>query len=313
MRATCVAWTFLLVIAHSAPAAQAQEAPAAAGAPAQSSAEADRLAADHYLAGIRALEAGRDVEAHAELLRAWELKRHWQIAANLGEVELRLGRYGEAVEHLEHFLREAEGVREDEIRRAEEMLREARRQAEAERRAREAAQKSASASAPASAPAAATVSNAQVSEGAGQGGAVRGGAGEEAPGSRPLWWPAIGAAGVAFVGIGVGVGFTIAANAKASEAEGLLGKLRREASRDQDVCPDNPAAGSDCAALADRVNEKYRLTNAAIVGYAVGGVAAVGAAVLAIWPIRVGEGGRYIGVAPAPGPGGGALFLKGAF
>lgn len=302
MRALHLASTLLLLIANSAPAAWAQQTPEGPGAAGQT--DADKLAANHYLAGIRALEAGRDAEAHAELLKAWELKRHWQIAANLGEVELRLGRYGEAVEHLEHFLREAEGVREDEIRRAEGMLQEARRHVEAQRQ---------QPAEPASPSAIAVV--AQGAGGAPQGVvAASGGGGEVASGSRPLWWPAIAAAGVAFAGIGVGVGFTIAANAKDTEAEALVRDLQGVTPRDRAVCPAGAESSpATCATIGDLLEDKYRLKNAAIAGYAAGGVAAVGAAVLAIWPIRVGEGGGYVSVAPAPGPSGGALFLKGAF
>lgn len=311
MRALHLASTLLLLIAHSAPAAWAQQTPEGPGTTGQR--DADKLAADHYLAGIRALEAGRDAEAHAELLKAWELKRHWQIAANLGEVELRLGKLREAAEHLEYFLREAKDVQAEEIQRAEEMLREARRRIEAEQRASEAAPGPALTPGPAPAPAAATVISTQPTGGAGQGGVVSGGGGEEASGSRPLWWPAIGAGAVAVAGIGMGVGFTIAANSKAAKAEGLLRSLQDETPENQPVCPEKAEPGSGCARLDDLLEDKYRLKNVAIAGYAVGGVAAVGAAVLAIWPIRVGEGSRYISVAPAPGPGGGGLFLKGAF
>jgi hypothetical protein len=42
--------------------------------------------------------------ARALFLKAWELKRHYAIAANLADVELKLGRYREAAEHLEYAL-----------------------------------------------------------------------------------------------------------------------------------------------------------------------------------------------------------------
>lgn len=297
MRALHVASTLLLFIAHGASVAWAQEAPAGAGAAGET--EADTRAADHYLAGIRALEAGRDAEARAELLRAWELKRHWQIAANLGEVELRLGKYREAAEHLEHFLREAEGVRDEEIQRAEEMLREARRHVEAQPPA---------AKPPAAAVVADTLTAGDARRGAGL---LAGGGGEVAPGSTPLLWPTIAAAGIAAAGIGVGVGFTIAANAKDAEADDVLTEAAAMTPVGQRVCP--TGAPSACARLDRLLQEKESLTGVAMAGYAVGGVAAVGAAILAIWPVRVGERGGYVSVAPATGPGGGALLLTGKF
>src|SRR5450432_3751077 len=42
--------------------------------------------------------------ARASFQKAWELKRHYAIAANLADVELKLGRYREAAEHLEYAL-----------------------------------------------------------------------------------------------------------------------------------------------------------------------------------------------------------------
>ncbi|MEP7049162.1 MAG: hypothetical protein ABJB12_02365 [Pseudomonadota bacterium] len=42
--------------------------------------------------------------ARAAFLKAWEIKHHYAIAANLAQVELRLGRYREAAEHLQYAL-----------------------------------------------------------------------------------------------------------------------------------------------------------------------------------------------------------------
>jgi tetratricopeptide (TPR) repeat protein len=42
--------------------------------------------------------------ARAAFLKAWELKQHYAIAANLGDVELKLGRYREAAEHIKYAL-----------------------------------------------------------------------------------------------------------------------------------------------------------------------------------------------------------------
>ena len=43
--------------------------------------------------------------AHAAFLEAWKLNEHYQIAANLGSMEIKLGRFRDAAEHLAIYLR----------------------------------------------------------------------------------------------------------------------------------------------------------------------------------------------------------------
>ena len=52
-------------------------------------------------------EKGDFARARAAYLGAWLLKKHWQIALNLGDVEVRLGLYRDAAEHLAFYLRES--------------------------------------------------------------------------------------------------------------------------------------------------------------------------------------------------------------
>jgi hypothetical protein len=75
-----------------------------------------------YKAGVDAAQASRMPEARAFLLGAWRIKQHWQIAANLGDTEFSLGRYRDAAEHLEYFLRTATSITEDERKSGQEML-----------------------------------------------------------------------------------------------------------------------------------------------------------------------------------------------
>jgi len=143
MRAGLASLGLLLLVTYSAPLAAGEAAPAgrpSAKAAAQpqptgggsadpesaGAAGPDAQAAEHYLAGVRALEARRHAEAYAHLSEAWRLKQHFQIAANLGAVEMKLGKRRDAAEHLAYFLREAKGVPPAETRRAEKMLAEAR-------------------------------------------------------------------------------------------------------------------------------------------------------------------------------------------
>jgi tetratricopeptide (TPR) repeat protein len=64
-------------------------------------------ALQRYQEGIAARQLGDWEKARALLLKSWELQRHFQTAANLGEMELKLGHRREAAEHLAYFLKEA--------------------------------------------------------------------------------------------------------------------------------------------------------------------------------------------------------------
>lgn len=64
--------------------------------------------------------------AHEAYLQAWKQRPHWQVAGSLGEVELTLGRFGEAANHLAFFLREAKDVPIEEMARVRGWLAEAR-------------------------------------------------------------------------------------------------------------------------------------------------------------------------------------------
>jgi tetratricopeptide (TPR) repeat protein len=59
-----------------------------------------------YDEGLALYEAERYAESYAVYIAAWSLKKHYQIAGNLGDCELRLGKYRDAAEHLTYYLRE---------------------------------------------------------------------------------------------------------------------------------------------------------------------------------------------------------------
>ncbi len=64
--------------------------------------EADRL----FEQGIAARKAGNLAEAEAYFQKAWALKKTWDIAANLGLVELNLGKLPEGANHVYYALTE---------------------------------------------------------------------------------------------------------------------------------------------------------------------------------------------------------------
>ncbi|XXX72969.1 hypothetical protein WMF30_35505 [Sorangium sp. So ce134] len=119
-RAAGAALGALLCAAAAEPVALA-ETPDVREAPRDDSARAAQI----YSAGVAAAREERWPEAYAAYLEAWALKQHFQIAANLAQAELKLGKHRDAAEHIAFFLREAEGVSERDRARARQMLDEA--------------------------------------------------------------------------------------------------------------------------------------------------------------------------------------------
>lgn len=77
-------------------------ATAAAGAPSNGAHDA---ADELFAKGNEAFDAGDLEGAYALYQKAWALKRTYDIAGNLGQVELKLGKFRDAAEHLEFTLR----------------------------------------------------------------------------------------------------------------------------------------------------------------------------------------------------------------
>ncbi len=78
------------------------------------------LARRYYEDGVAAADAKEWEKAFLAFAEAWKLKQHWQIAVNLGQAELRLGKYPDAAEHLAYYLREATELHPDDVKRARE-------------------------------------------------------------------------------------------------------------------------------------------------------------------------------------------------
>jgi tetratricopeptide (TPR) repeat protein len=76
-------------------------APASKPVSAKTADRADEL----FGQGNEAFDAGRLEEAYPIYQQAWALKRTYDIAGNLGQVELKLGKFRDAAEHLDFTLR----------------------------------------------------------------------------------------------------------------------------------------------------------------------------------------------------------------
>ncbi len=81
-----------------------------------------------YDEGLALYEAKRYAEAEARYIAAWSLKKHYQIAGNLGDCSMQLGKYRDAAEHLTYYLREyPKDQPADNANRARALLEEAKR------------------------------------------------------------------------------------------------------------------------------------------------------------------------------------------
>lgn len=73
--------------------------------PAASAAKPADRADELFQQGNEAFDQGRLDEAYSIYQQAWALKRTYDIAGNLGQVELKLGKFRDAAEHLDFTLR----------------------------------------------------------------------------------------------------------------------------------------------------------------------------------------------------------------
>lgn len=74
--------------------------PASAPAPEDPTAKAR----ERFTEGVALVKKKEWAAAYGAFLVAWKLKQHPQIALNLGHVEMQIGKYREAITHLQHWL-----------------------------------------------------------------------------------------------------------------------------------------------------------------------------------------------------------------
>jgi tetratricopeptide (TPR) repeat protein len=117
--------TFLLCLAASTmipTRGAAQPKGPAAPAPTTVVAATDRARALH-IEGARLFELGKYDQAYVAFLAAWALKKHPQIAGNLGDCEMKLGKYRDAAEHYAFAAQdpkpEAKGIAQERLKEAQ--------------------------------------------------------------------------------------------------------------------------------------------------------------------------------------------------
>ena len=318
--------------------------PARAGDPPESAAETKALedqAGALYLEGVALYKDEKWQEARVAFLAAWRLKKQWQIAGNLTDCELRLGRYREAAEHATYYVRNAPPERRE---RAEAFLKTATAKiatltvkvvpAGAEVLIDEIAV----GRAPLAEPLFIDPGRRRVvARSPGMSDAVEildltaGSArsvsldlklpGADSSRNQPRPLPGEGSGksipvlaagfGLGALGIGGGIVFTALAAGKRSDKETLQAQLMMASPAG---CPEQPPRGTQCDELDNALSEVDTFTNLSVGAFVVGGAALAGTLVYLLIPTSRSESPPVsVRVVPVVGQSTGGLFVTGHF
>jgi hypothetical protein len=240
-------------------------------APAPAGKDATAAARAAHERGLAARQRRDWPAAHAALVEAWGHKRHWEIAVNLGEAEMELGRYEDAAEHLTFamnepgFLRRSPELVEAERSQISSWLKEAEAKIEAHRSRR-----------------AAPPDRAQ---------------------PRPWAWIAGVGGGMSVLGLVSGGALFAAAEGKVDEVTTSLRALPGQTGAPASVrCAG--AGEVTCRLNEDRLRSADSMQQAATTLFVTAGAVALAATVLAVlWPDRK-EGAPVVVPAVSPGSAG---------
>lgn len=305
-----------------------------AGDPTESSAEAHALTARAgtlYDEGVVLYKKGQWADAHASFLAAWGIHKHWQIAANLANVELKLGKPRDAAEHAAYYLRNAPGDRR------------ARAQALLDKVTAEVGKLKVRVSVQGAditvdgrpigvAPLADEVfvdpgkhsiearlgdyeagrAEVEVARGASKEvmiTLVKKAVPSASGGPRMAF--IIPGAVLAAGGIVVGAALTAAANGESSAADSLRAKVGSSS-----ACAGAAASSADCSALMSNLKSRDSLTKGAFASFVIGGAFALATTGLGVWAVTASRDRREasaIRVVPTVGRGEGGVVLLGSF
>lgn len=324
----------LLALTASAVRAQMKPLPSAdAGAPTE---EEKAIARQDHTKGSALAKENRWQEAYPFLLKAWERVKHWQTAASLGTVEVELGKYRAAEQHLS-FARGAADLPAEERPRIDELLERAhiklgtiRLKATSQGAAQVFMDDELLGVTPFTGPISADPGTHRLEVRSGEkrdGRTVtvttattqevsldlrvsdldeltsERGSGE--PGNGPSWPGVIALGGAAVVGIGVGAGLWVAADGKRSDAQKMFDALPPLG---KGACM-TPA----CKSVHDALAAQATFQTGSVIAWGVAGAAAAGA--VAVWIFTRPSSARKTGVhvVPVAGPQLGGLMLRGSF
>ncbi|HRI64787.1 MAG TPA: tetratricopeptide repeat protein [Polyangium sp.] len=291
----------------------------------------------HFTAGQTAAKANRWDAARQEFLQAFDLKPdHAATVALLAQAEMATGRHREAAEHLEIFLDYAVGIGPEDRKTAEELLVEAQ-------------SKLAIVTVKVDKPGAKVTVDGRVLGTSPMADPVLVDAGQgrrfeaetpdgwrtkmvvdleprttptvdmilKAPPTKivkvgqpwrtPLLFTGIG---LSVVGIGTGVGFFVAGSAKNKAAKDLVEEIKFNRNMNEKLCPPT-SSDAKCDELATLQTQSNTFGTIAIAGFAVGGVAAIGTAVLAITAPKQTSAPKKNAFMVLPSPGG--VWVTGTF
>lgn len=333
-RAATISAVLLSLHATRPAAAQPRPAPPAAGA----SDEADAL----FNKGKAALTSGKTEEAYKLYLASWRLKQTHDIAGNLAQVELMLGKKRDAAEHiafaLAHFPPTVQTDRREGMKKVLDGLRKdigSRAIVVSVGGAEVLVDGVSIGTAPLTGdvflePGTRTIEarlagytkasvTVEVAKGSSEKLALELRRSDPigVPAPPPAWRPGpaliIPASVLAGGGLAAGIGLTVAANGKRTDAEALRAKLVGAGA----TCKGSPAGSvaTNCAALQQAANSRDTLSKGAVAGFVVGGAFALAAAGLGVWatiaPKDERKPARVVRVVPSIGAHEGGLFMTG--
>jgi tetratricopeptide (TPR) repeat protein len=319
----------------------------AASQPVLSGEEAAKLADAYFLRGKALLKDGKVKEAYKEYKASWDLKKSYDIAANLGNIEYELGMPRDAAEHLAFSVRNAAvSVGSDRLEKIKKVLDQAKalvsvvivrvnvdgaevlidgesvgrspiseelyvdpgpRTIEARLSGHENTTKTEEFARASTRtvylelkrlPVTMTTAPGEVPR------PIRG----DAPRKNML--PVAVGGGVAVAGLGLGLVSILLSNMKSTEAAGLRTKL---ASSPEDVSACFGSTKPACAQLGAAYVASASFRNLAVIGFSVGGVAALATATYALIPPSAPARDHRVRASFSVGPGGGGVAIHGQF
>lgn len=319
----CVAFLLGVSMAHGARAAEPEETP---------------QSEDDFFARGKALFAeGKYAEAYEAYKQAWARERSYDVAGNLGNVEVKLGRWADATEHLtyarDHLPPSLEAERKREVlARITELLSEVRAKVtevdlviqpkhaaiavDGHARERivpdklwlEPGDHKLEVSADGHQPAVRTMR-------ATAGGHQRVELALHPLGKKPATAVSDNGPSLALIvtgavvgaaGIGVGIGLVVAAEGKGDDRRAVAEGLASNA------CGAGTTRTAECQQIEDLSAEENTLRNVGIASLVAGGTIGIATLVYALWPREEGEEAAFI-IAPSITPGTATIVVKGSF